>query len=120
VRALLNFGHTVAHAIESQMGYRRILHGEAVSIGMLHAARLSQALGLAPAGTADRLEDLLARLQLPTEIPRYDRKAHIAAIRVDKKRVGAKIHYIVLRRIGRAATVELTPAEILPARGARG
>ena len=120
VRALLNFGHTVAHAIESQMGYRRILHGEAVSIGMLHAARLSQALGLAPAGTADRLEDLLARLQLPTEIPRYDRKAHIAAIQVDKKRVGAKVHYIVLRRIGRADTVELTPAEILPARRARG
>lgn len=120
VRALLNFGHTLAHAIEAQMGYRRILHGEAVSIGMVHAARLSEALGLAPAGTSERLEDLLARLQLPTEIPRYDRKAHIEAIRVDKKKVGRKIQYVVLRRIGQADTVELTPAEILPARGATG
>ncbi len=120
VRALLNFGHTVAHAIEARMGYRRLLHGEAVSIGMVHAARRSEALGVAPAGTAERLEDLLARLQLPTEIPQYDRKAHIAAIQVDKKRVGRRIHYVVLRRIGQADTVELTPAEILPARGAPG
>jgi 3-dehydroquinate synthase len=116
LRALLNFGHTVAHAIEAQAGYRRILHGEAVSIGMVHAARRSEALGLAPAGTNQRLEDLLARLDLPTEIPRYDRKAHLAAINVDKKKVGGKIHYVVLRRIGQAETVELTPAQILPAR----
>ena len=118
VRALLNFGHTLAHAVETQMGYRRIQHGEAVSIGMVHAARRSEALGLAPAGTEKRLVDLLARLQLPTEIPRYDRKAHLAAIQVDKKKVGRKIHYVVLRRIGRAETVLLTPAQILPARSA--
>ena len=116
LRALLNFGHTLAHAIETQMGYRRILHGEAVSIGMVHAARRSEALGLAPAGTAERLEALLKRLTLPTEIPRYDRKAHIAAMQVDKKKEGRKIHYVVLRRIGSAETVELTPAEILPVR----
>jgi len=119
VRALLNFGHTVAHAIEARSGYRKILHGEAVSIGMIHAARRSEALGYAPAGTAERLEDLLARLKLPTEIPGYDRKAHIAAIQVDKKKVGRKIHYVVLRQIGRAETVELTPAQILPSRGGR-
>jgi 3-dehydroquinate synthase len=119
VRALLNFGHTVAHAIETRKGYRRIRHGEAVSIGMVHAARRSEALGVAPAGTAERLEDLLVRLQLPTEIPRYDRKAHIAAIQVDKKKVGRKIQYVVLRRIGQAETTLLTPAQILPALPAR-
>ena len=119
LRALLNFGHTVAHAIESQMGYRRIQHGEAVSIGMVHAARRSEGLGLAPAGTSDRLTDLLVRLQLPTEIPRYDRNAHIAAIQVDKKKVGRKIQYVVLRRIGQAETTLLTPAQILPALPAR-
>jgi 3-dehydroquinate synthase len=116
LRALLNFGHTLGHAIEKQMGYRRILHGEAVSIGMVHAARRSEALGLAPEGTAPRLEALLTRLGLPTEIPRYDRRAHIAAMKVDKKKEGRKIHYVVLRRIGRAETVDLSPAEILPAR----
>jgi len=120
VRALLNFGHTLAHAIEAQMGYDRILHGEAVSIGMVHAARRSEVLGHAPAGTSERLEDLLGSLQLPTEIPGYDRKAHLSAIRVDKKKVGQKIHYVVLRRIGQADTVELTPAQILPVRGAKG
>jgi 3-dehydroquinate synthetase len=67
-------------------------------------------------GTAQRLEDLLARVGLPTEIPRYDRKAHLAAIRVDKKKVGRKIGYIVLRRIGGVEKVELSPAEILPRR----
>ncbi len=116
VRALLNFGHTLGHAIEKQMGYRRIRHGEAVAIGMVHAARRSEALGLAPAGTAGPIEDLLARLGLPTEIPRYDRRAHLAAMKVDKKKEGRKIHYVVLRRIGEAQTVELSPAEILPAR----
>jgi len=59
---------------------------------------------------------MLARLGLPTEIPRYDRKAHIAAMKVDKKKEGRKIHYVVLRRIGEAATVDLSPAEILPPR----
>jgi 3-dehydroquinate synthase len=116
LRALLNFGHTLGHAIEAQMGYHRILHGEGVSIGMVHAARRSEALGLAPAGTAAPIEALLRRLGLPTEIPRYDRKAHIAAMQVDKKKQGRKIHYVVLRRIGKAETVELTPSEILPAR----
>lgn len=114
LRALLNFGHTLAHAIEKQMGYRRILHGEAVAIGMVHAARRSEALALAPAGTAVRLERLLRRLDLPTEIPRYDRRTQLAAMKVDKKKEGRKIHYVVLRRIGQAETVELSPAEILP------
>lgn len=118
LRAQLNFGHTLAHAIEKQMGYRRILHGEAVAIGMVHAARRSEALGLAPAGVASRIEALLSRLELPTEIPRYDRNAHLSAMKVDKKKEGRKIHYVVLRRLGQAATVELSPAEILPRRAA--
>jgi len=116
LRALLNFGHTVGHAVERQAGYRRILHGEAVSIGMVHGAQRSEDLGLAPAGTRSRLEALLRRLGLPVELPRSDRRAHLDAIQVDKKKVGRKIDYVVLRGIGRAGTVALTPAQILPAR----
>jgi 3-dehydroquinate synthase len=116
LRALLNFGHTLGHALEARAGYKDILHGEAVSIGMVHAAGRSEALELAPAGTRDRLVDLLVRLGLPTQIPRYDRKAHLKAMQVDKKKEGRKIHYVVLRRIGQAETVELSPAQILPAR----
>jgi 3-dehydroquinate synthase len=112
---LLNFGHTLAHAVEALMGYRRVLHGEAVSMGMAFAARRSEQLACAPAGTAARLCALLGRLGLPTELPDRPRNAYLRALKVDKKRRDARIHYIVLRGIGRAETVPLTAAEILPA-----
>jgi 3-dehydroquinate synthase len=116
---LLNFGHTLAHAVEALMGYRRILHGEAVSMGMAFAARRSEQLGTAPAGTAARLCALLERLGLPTELPARPRSAYLRALKVDKKRRDARIHYIVLRGIGRAESVPLTAAEILPGSAGR-
>lgn len=115
LRRLLNFGHTLGHAIEKQARYRGILHGEAVSIGMVFAAERSEALGFSPAGTADRLASLLERAGLPTLPPDRPRKTHLAAIGVDKKREGAGIHFVVLKGIGRAGTVSLRPDEILPA-----
>jgi 3-dehydroquinate synthase len=121
LRMLLNFGHTLAHAVEALMGYRRVLHGEAVSMGMAFAARRSEELGCAPAGTAARLCALLDRLGLPTSLPSRPRNAYLRALKVDKKRRDARIHYIVLRGIGRAEAVPLTAAEILPgAVGGRG
>jgi len=119
LRMLLNLGHTLAHAVEKQLGYRGVLHGEAVAMGMVYAARRSEQLELAPAGTAERLEALLQRFGLPTELPARPRKAYLEALRVDKKRRGSRIQYIALRRIGQAQAVELTPAEILPAGWAR-
>jgi 3-dehydroquinate synthase len=113
LRMLLNFGHTLAHAVEALAGYRRILHGEAVAMGMHFAARRSEQLGCAPAGTAERLRALLSRLGLPTELPDHPRSAYLRALKVDKKRRDARIHYIVLRGIGRAEAVPLTPTEIL-------
>ena len=101
-------------AIEAAAGYRNVLHGEAVAMGMAHAARRSERLGLAPEGSARRLEALLRRFGLPTELPPLPRSAYIEALRVDKKRRGTRIHYIVLRGIGRATAVPLTPAQILP------
>lgn len=115
LRMLLNLGHTVGHAVEALAGYRGILHGEAVAMGMVHAARLSEALDMAPEGTALRLEVLLRRLGLPTEIPAHPRAAYLEALRVDKKSVDSRIRYIALRKIGRAEAVTLTPARILPA-----
>jgi 3-dehydroquinate synthase len=114
LRMLLNFGHTLAHAVETLTGYRRVLHGEAVAIGMVFAARRSESLGHAPAGTADRLEALLQRAGLPTQAPAFPRRAYLSALRVDKKRTDAHVRFVVLRGIGRADTVPLTPAEILP------
>ncbi len=114
LRMLLNFGHTLAHAVEKLSKYRGILHGEAVAMGMTYAARRSEALGHAPAGTADRIEAVLHRLGLETELPGFPRSAYLEALRVDKKRKEAHIRFVVLRRIGAAETVPLTPAEVYP------
>jgi 3-dehydroquinate synthase len=113
-RMLLNLGHTLAHAVEALTGYRSVLHGEAVAMGMVYAARRSEQLGLAPGGTSERLQDLLRRFELPTELPRFPRKAYLAALGVDKKKRDGRIRYVVLRRIGRAETLPLSPARILP------
>lgn len=109
-RALLNFGHTFAHAIELEAGYGRWLHGEAVAIGMLLAARLSSALGCARPEDAQRLAALLAALDLPTELPEsLDADALLCHMRLDKKRLGTQSRLILWRDIGRAEVVVDVP-----------
>jgi 3-dehydroquinate synthase len=120
LRMLLNLGHTLGHAVEALQGYRGVLHGEAVAMGMVYAARRSEELGLAPAGTAERVEGLLQRFGLPTVLPARPRKAYLEALRVDKKSLDSRIRYIALRRIGKAQPVSLTPAQILPPSWGRG
>jgi 3-dehydroquinate synthase len=120
LRMLLNLGHTMGHAVEKISRYRGILHGEAVAIGMVYAGRRSEELGIAVPGTAHRLESLLQRFGLPTELPDHPRKAYLDALRVDKKSRNARIRYIVLSRVGRADAVDLSPAEILPSGRSRG
>ncbi|MDJ0869392.1 MAG: 3-dehydroquinate synthase [Myxococcota bacterium] len=120
LRAILNFGHTLAHAVESLRRYRGVLHGEAVAIGMVFAARRSEELGAAPPGVADRIEAVLARAGLPTRPPAYPRKAYLSALRVDKKRTDAHIRFVMLRDIGRVELVPMRPAEILPRRFGAG
>jgi len=114
LRRLLNFGHTLAHAIEKHARYRGILHGEAVAIGMVFAADRSEALGFAPAGTCDRLVRLLERAGLPVHPPDRPRSAYLSAIAVDKKKQGGKIHFVVLDGIGSASTAALRAQDILP------
>jgi len=79
------------------------------------AARRSEELGFAPEGTAARLIALLERAGLPTSIPEFPRRAYLGALAVDKKKRDARIHFVVLRGIGRADTVPLLPREVLPA-----
>lgn len=119
-RMLLNFGHTVGHAIEKLSGFRGTLHGEAVAMGMVYAARRSEELGFSPDSTADRIEALCARMGLPTRTPTFPRRAYLDALRVDKKKRDSRIRYIVLRGIGEADSVPLTPSEIIPVRRRRG
>ncbi|MBW2289469.1 MAG: 3-dehydroquinate synthase [Deltaproteobacteria bacterium] len=120
LRMLLNFGHTLGHAVETLTGYGKVLHGEAVAIGMVAAGERSEAMGFAPPGTAERLRALAARFGLPTELPLFPRSAYISALRVDKKMKDTRIQYVVLRGIGSATTARLTPAEIAPLSRSRG
>ena len=102
-RALLNFGHTFGHALETESGFGSLLHGEAVAIGMLLAARLSVRLGLAHAADAERLHALLQRFDLPVAVPRgLDADALLARMRLDKKNRADTLRLILMRGIGRA------------------
>ena len=100
-RMLLNFGHTLGHAYELAGNYARWSHGDAVSAGMCAAARLGERLGITSAGTADRLERVLAALGLPTRIVCAPEQ-YAAAIGLDKKGSGHAISVILLEEIGRA------------------
>lgn len=112
-RALLNFGHTFGHALETATAYQRYRHGEAVAIGMGLATRLSELLGLAPAGTSDRLDALLTRLGLETKLPAdQDPEALIDLMRLDKKNRAEQIRLILLNRIGEAFLRPTTVEEI--------
>lgn len=101
-RALLNFGHTFAHALEAETGFsERLLHGEAVAIGIVHAFRFSEERGLCSAEDADRVERHLRGAGLPLRSD-CDPARLIAHMRQDKKRDGGKSTFVLTRGIGRA------------------
>jgi 3-dehydroquinate synthase len=113
-RAVLNFGHTVAHALETVTGYGRFLHGEAVAIGMVAAARVSHALGVCSAATVERIGALLGRLGLPVAVPADVAPASLGtAMRADKKSAGGRIRFIAVEDIGRTRAVPLTAQDIV-------
>ncbi|HEX2347244.1 MAG TPA: 3-dehydroquinate synthase [Ktedonobacterales bacterium] len=111
-RALLNFGHTLGHAIESVTGYRLWLHGEAVSVGMVFAARLGWRMGVTPRAAMDRLEALLGRLGLPTRLDGLGLNALLSATLWDKKARGGQTRWILLTDLGAATLVSRAPDEI--------
>ncbi|MCU0988155.1 MAG: 3-dehydroquinate synthase [Xanthomonadales bacterium] len=117
VRALLNFGHSFGHALESVTSYERFLHGEAVAIGMVVAARLSEARLLCPAGLADRLTALLQALGLPVRIPVDLPVAALAnALELDKKALASGLRLVLLSGIGSATVIgDSTQDEIIAA-----
>jgi 3-dehydroquinate synthase len=113
LRAILNFGHTIGHAIEAISGYGKYLHGEAISIGQVAAAKLSaRALGF-PLDAAARIERLFAAANLPTtiELPPARRRALIQAMRLDKKVSGGEIKFVLARRIGQVEPGHKIPPE---------
>lgn len=118
LRALLNFGHTFGHAMEAECGYDgSLLHGEAVAIGMVMAAELSETLGICPEGTYLRIQTLLASAGLrisPLQIRhQWDISALISRMKSDKKNKDSKIRLILLRTLGEAfVTDNVTEAQL--------
>jgi 3-dehydroquinate synthase len=108
LRAVLNFGHTIGHAIEAVAGYEGpYRHGEAVAVGMVAEARLAERLGWIGAGVVARIERLLDRMGLPTSATGLDHGRLIEAMGRDKKNRGGRIRFVLPTSIGR---VELTDA----------
>ncbi len=110
IRAYLNFGHTFAHAVELVSGYQW-LHGEAVGVGMVAAARLSNALGLLDAKSANKVESIVARYGLPTRLGELDAEALYEAMFTDKKWQRGRSRFVLLEGIGKPTIVNDVPAE---------
>jgi 3-dehydroquinate synthetase len=102
-RALLNFGHTMGHAIERAGDYRKFLHGEALSLGIVAACAISIKKAALPRGQRDAVIDLLQRFELPTYLPKnFPREKILNALKFDKKFEDGKIRFVVTPRIGTA------------------
>ncbi|MFM8635658.1 MAG: 3-dehydroquinate synthase, partial [Planctomycetia bacterium] len=108
LRAVLNYGHTFAHAFETAAGYGRLLHGEAVSIGMDCAARLAHRLGRIGPDVVARQHTVLAACGLPLEIPALDATADelLAIMARDKKSIGGRLRFVLPDRIGHVELVD--------------
>ena len=111
VRNLLNYGHTFGHAIESATSFERFLHGEAVSIGMVAAARLSTQLAGLPIEEADRLEALLVRYGLPVRAPHIDPEKILELVSMDKKASSRGQRWVLTPAWGTATVSSQVPAE---------
>jgi 3-dehydroquinate synthase len=107
LRMILNYGHTLGHAVETLSGYSRFSHGEAIAIGMAFAARLSRSLRLTKEDTEERILHLLREAGLPFKLPKFSRMAYISTIARDKKMARGKIRYVLVRRIGSVVVKEL-------------
>jgi 3-dehydroquinate synthase len=115
LRAILNFGHTIGHALEAISGYGKYLHGEAISIGQILAAQLSAALLGMPAADVVRIQNIVRAAGLPTEVrlnPAQEKRL-FEAMKLDKKVSGGEIKFVLARKIGRVEFGQKVPAGLI-------
>ncbi len=124
-RAILNFGHTVAHAIEAASGYE-VLHGEAVAMGMVAEAELGTRIGVTEAGTSEALREALISFNLPIDPPKKSPAHLLEAMQRDKKVRAGSVRFALLKRVGEPArrntdnwTFEVPEREIISVLGPR-
>jgi 3-dehydroquinate synthase len=113
LRTILNFGHTIGHAIEAAGNYKKYNHGEAVALGMLVASDMSKKLGLLGDIPAKRIEDLIKAVGLPTKIRKVSIADIISAHYRDKKFIGAKNKFVLIKDIGKTKIVENVPLAVI-------
>jgi 3-dehydroquinate synthase len=113
-REVLNYGHTMAHAIERATGYR-LRHGEAVSLGMVYVAELARLTGRLDDADAERHETVLSSVGLPTRFTGAPFEELLGVMRVDKKARGSQLRFVVLEGIGRPAILADPPDDLLRA-----
>ena len=110
---VLNFGHTIGHAVERYYHYEKYTHGEGVAIGMVRLTRNTEKMGLTQPGTADRIQHFLARYHIPTEDPIPD-AAILEGIQMDKKKRGDQITLIIVPEIGKSLLKKVAFADLEP------
>lgn len=113
LRAVLNFGHTVGHAIERATGYGPVLHGEAISAGMVSEARIGEKLGMTPKGAAARLAEGLAAQGLPVKLPQVAPATLVEAMRLDKKASRDGLAFALLTGYGSCKLVSNVPEAVV-------
>ena len=115
VRAILNFGHTIGHAIEAISGYGKVLHGEAISIGQVASAKLSTELLGLPGAELERITNLFTQAGLPTQIKlsAFQRQKLLTAMKLDKKVSGGEIKFVLAERIGKVRWGQPVPQALL-------
>jgi shikimate kinase/3-dehydroquinate synthase len=116
-RMLLNFGHTIGHALEAEGGFSALTHGEAVSLGMVAALRAGVALGITPEALAARVIALLERLELPTDLSSAPLRSALRWVGLDKKRRSGALRFVALRALGDAVVRATTTAELAASLG---
>ncbi len=112
LRAVLNLGHTVGHALEAQAGYTALSHGEAVSLGLVAALRLGEKLGRTPRALTDQTLQLLRRLGLPADLSRQPLAAAATLIGHDKKRAGSSVRFVFASAPGAVETALVPLSEL--------
>jgi shikimate kinase / 3-dehydroquinate synthase len=112
LRAVLNLGHTVGHALEAQAGYTALTHGEAVSLGLVAALRLGEALGHTPRELSERTLTLLQRLGLPSSLAGQPLAEAATLVGHDKKRAGSNVKFVFARGLGRVETQSIALSEL--------
>lgn len=114
LRAILNYGHTIGHAVESLTGYTVVNHGEAVAIGMVAAGEIAVELGLWTVEAAQRQRTLIEKTGLPTTLPQgIDLDAIVASLQTDKKVKAGKVRFVLPTKIGAVTVTDQVPTEVI-------